>query len=189
MVTASSGIMRAALLALFFWCAGTVFPQGKVESIYSDLSSNKCKTLTTDRETGASTQACPGVARYRLLVHDDDSRQSITVVTPDGKEHDLDFWDVVTRGFSSVGPKAEWRVVRNKRTLAPFALIVRVNASEASEDAANPNRTTSYLTVTKLTPERICVTHKISTGANANADARRAADEVRTAACLKASAQ
>ena len=172
----------AAALLLLFGSFQMAFAQERIESVYSDLAPSKCKTLTTDRETGASTQRCPGIGGYKLLVHDDDARQSITVVTPNGKKHDLDFWDVVTHGFSSVGSKAEWRVSRNKRKLAPIALIIRVNASEDSE---NPNRKTSYLTVTKLTPEKICVTHKIPQSADANARARQAAYEARTAACLK----
>ena len=171
-----------ALMAIIIFGCDLIVAQEKAVSVYSDLAPNKCKTLKTDRETGASTQSCPGIAGYKLLVHDDDSRQSITVVTPDGKEHDLDFWDVVTPAFSSVGQKAEWRVIRNKGKLTPIALIVRVNASE---DAENPNRKTSYLAVTKLTPDKICVTHKIPQSADANAKAREAADEARTAACLK----
>lgn len=180
MVKLTCTYLIAALL-LLFGSLEVAFAQERIESVYSVLASSKCTTLTTDRETGASTQRCPGIAGYKLLVHDDDARQSITVVTPDGKKHDLDFWDVVTLSFSSVGSKAEWRVVRNKRKLIPIALIVRVNASE---DAANPNRKTSYLTVTKLTPEKVCVTHRIPQSADANAKARQAADETRAAACL-----
>jgi hypothetical protein len=174
--------MATAVLALLFGGVESVFSQERIESVYSDLASSRCKTLVVDRETGASTQSCRGIAGYKLLVHDDDARQSITVVTPDGKEHDLDFWDVVTHRFSSLGNKAEWRVVRSKRKLSPVALIVRVNASE---DDANPSRITSYLAVTKLTPEKICVTHKIPQSANANLNARQAADKARTAECLK----
>ena len=173
--------LSAALLVFGF--LGMSTGQERIESVYSNLASNKCVTLTTDRETGASTQRCPAIAGYKLLVHDDDSRQSITVVTPNGKKHDLHFWDVVTHGFSSLGNKAEWRVIRNKRKVMPIALIVRVNTSE---DAENPNRKTSYLAVTKLTPNEICVTHKIPQSADANTKARQAADEARTAACLKA---
>ena len=171
--------IAAALLGL---CSATAFGQEKVASVYTNLAASKCTTLTTDRETGASTQRCPGIAGYKLLVHDDDARQSITVVSPDGKKHDLDFWNVVTPAFSSVGSKAEWRAVRNKRKLTPVALIVRVNANE---DPENPSRVTSYLTVTKLGADGICVTHKIAQSADANAKARQAADESRSAACLK----
>jgi len=156
--------------------------QSKPESVYSDISAQKCRTVEVDKETGSSTQSCPGVAGYKLLVLDDDNRQSITVVGPGGKKHPLDFWQVVTTAFSSLGSKAEWRVVRSKGKFSPVALIVRVNASE---DSANPNRLTSYLAVVKLTPGEICVTHKIPPGAKANEDARHAADNARTAACLK----
>jgi hypothetical protein len=62
------------------------------------------------------------------------------------------------------------------------ALIVRVNASE---DSTNPSRVTSYLAVVKVTPEEICVTHKIPPGATANETARNAADTAQTVACLK----
>ena len=59
---------------------------------------------------------------------------------------------------------------------------VRVNANE---DVENHTRVTSYLAVVKVTPEKICVTHKVSPGAKANGTARRAADSSQTAACLK----
>lgn len=171
-----------AFVAIILFGCDVIVGQDKIVSVYSDLAANKCKTLKTDRETGASTQRCPGISGYKLLVHDDDARQSITVVAPDGKKHDLDFWNYITNAFSSVGQKAEWRVVRNKGKVTPIALIVRVNASE---DVEHPNRKTSYLTVTKLTPERICVTHKIVQSADANAKARQAANEARTAPCLR----
>ena len=173
-----------ALVAIVLFGFDQTVAQERIVSVYSDLASSKCKTIKTDRETGASTQSCPGIASYKLLVHDDDSRQSITVITPDRKEHDLDFWEVVTNAFSSVGQKAEWRVIRDKAKVTPIALIVRLNASE---DAANPSRITSYLVVTKLTPGKICVTHRISQSAKANEAARRAADSAATADCLKKS--
>lgn len=176
-------ILRETFILLLL-CGGVspAVGQEKLQSVYSNLSSSSCKTIELDKETGSSTQSCRGIAGYKLLVHDDDSRQSITVVTPDGKKHDLDFWQVITHNFSSVGNKAEWRVTRKKGKLSPVALIVRVNASE---DPANPTRTTSYLAVAKLTAEKICVTHRISPGANANVEARQAADSSATAGCLK----
>lgn len=172
----------AVLFILMFAFTHSNQAQAKLESVYSDLSESKCKTLEVDKETGSSTQRCLGIAGYKLLVLDDDARQSITVVTPDGKNHPLDFWQVITGAFSSVGNKAEWRVTRSRGKVSPVALIVRVNASE---DVEHPNRLTSYLAVVKVTPEEICVTHKIPPGAKANETARRAADSSGTAACLK----
>lgn len=169
-------------LAPILTTGDSIKAQAKLESIYSDLSESKCRTIEVDKETGSSTQRCPGIAGYKLLVLDDDARQSITVITPDGKEHPLDFWQVITHGFSSVGTKVEWRVVRSKRKASPVALIVRVNASE---DPENSTRLTSYLAVVKVTPEKICVTQKIPPGASANETARHAADSAQAAACLK----
>ncbi|HYN80543.1 MAG TPA: hypothetical protein VES88_03510 [Gemmatimonadaceae bacterium] len=175
--------MNAAIFfVLLFATTESITAQTKLGSVYSDLSSSKCKTIEVDKETGSSTQICPGIAGYRLLVLDDDARQSITVVTPGGTNHPLDLWQVVTYAFSSVGGKAEWRVARSKGKISPVALIVRVNASE---DSANPSRLTSYLAVVKVTPEKICVTQKIPPGAKANDTARQAADTAQTAACLK----
>ena len=172
----------AILLVLLFAIGESIRAQAKLESVYSDLSESKCRTIEVDKETGSSTQSCKGIAGYKLLVLDDDSRQSITVIAPGGKKYPLDFWEVVTQAFSSVGNKAEWRATRRKGRLSPVALIVRVNASE---DGANPSHLTSYLAVVKVTPEEICVTHKIPPGAKANENARHAADTAQTEACLK----
>ena len=162
--------------------AESIVAQTKLESVYSVIASSKCKTIEVDKETGSSTQSCPGIGGYKLLVLDDDARQSITVITPEGKQHPLEFWQVVTHAFSSVGNKAEWRVIRSKGKVSPVALIVRVNASE---DSGNPSRLTSYLAVVKVTPEKICVTHKIPPGAKSNEAARQAADSAQMSDCLK----
>lgn len=127
-------------------------------------------------------QSCPGIAGYRLLVLDDDSRQSVTVVDPTRKKHELNLWDVITGAFSSVGEKAEWRVVKKGRRAVPFALIIRVVANENVE---NPTDKRSYLSVTKISSDSICVTHKINPGPNANEAARKAADEAAITPCLK----
>ncbi len=167
---------------LLFASGESIKAQTKLESVYSDISSSKCRTIEVDKETGSSsTHRCPGIAGYKLLVLEDDVRQSITVVTPDGKHHPLDVWDVITHAFSSVGSKAEWRVTKSKGKVSPVALIVRVNASEGE----NPMRLTSFLAVVKMTPEKICITHKIPPGAKANQTARHAADTAQTSACLK----
>jgi len=170
-----------ALAVIFGWASPTQ-DQSPVTSLYSDLESSKCKTIQVDKDTGSSVQNCPGIAGYKLKLLDDDSRQSITVVTPDRKEHPLDLWEVVTRSFASVGNKAEWRVTRSWNKISPVALIVRV---QASEDTGNPKRVTSYLAVAKITPDAICVTHKIPPSAKANEEARRAADGAQSSPCLK----
>jgi hypothetical protein len=133
-------------------------------------------------EADSYTGRCRGVAGYNLIVEEGDLRTNIKVVPPRGTEQSLELWHVVSGAFSSLGPKAEWRTTRRSGKLVPVALIIRYNASENPEQ---PNKTTSYLAVAKITPREICVIEKISPGPNANDDARRAADTAETKPCLK----
>lgn len=152
------------------------------QSVYTDISSKTCKTIKLDEETATSTQICSGIEGYKLLVYDSDDRSSITVISPDGKEHPLEYWQVVTQGFSSLGAKAEWRIKKEKGKTIPIALITRVNASE---DPDNYKKTTSYLVVTKLSKQKICVVGKIPPKANANLEAQKLADIALSKPCLE----
>ncbi|MBO0858091.1 MAG: hypothetical protein J2P21_06475 [Chloracidobacterium sp.] len=153
----------------------------QVDSIYTYLAPSHCKTVIVDKELGESVQQCAGVAGYSLLLEDSDNRQSVTVVAPDRKRHPLNYSQVITSAFSTLGDKAEWRVKREGANALPIALIVRVFANE---DSDSPQKRTSYLAVTKITREKICVTARIKGGATANEEARRAADTSTWEPCL-----
>ena len=152
-------------------------------SVYTSLDAKQCRTIKIET-TGAGDYEgrCRGVAGYSLTLLEGDLRQNIIVNTPKGAKHSLELWDVISGGFSSVGPKAEWRMASQNGNPLPTALIIRYNASENPD---NPNKLTSYLAVAKITPTTICITDKISPGANANIDARRAADSAANKPCLK----
>ncbi|MBI4851092.1 MAG: hypothetical protein HY819_04605 [Acidobacteria bacterium] len=155
--------------------------QNKIESIYTDLSSDKCKTLELDEESAFSSQLCQGIEGYKLLIEDFDARTSITIVSPDGKKHPLRYPEVITYGFSSLGEKAEWRVIREGK-IQPIALITRLNANENPE---NYKKITSYLVVSKITKNKICVVAKILPTADANSKARQIADNSTNKPCLE----
>ena len=171
---------KRTLSALFILCcAPPLFAYvPAAESVYTDIAPAGCKTVEAHEEGASSVQKCAGVAGYDLLVEDDDSRQSVTVVSPDGKKHPLNYWQVITSGFSSLGEKAEWRVEKKGGKTLPFALIVRVNASENPE---KPEQTTSYLAVAKITAAEVCVTDKVKS----NDAARQAADASADKPCLE----
>lgn len=172
------------LIAIFVsgWALPFLVSAPSVESVYTDLSATHCKTISVDKESGSSVQRCTGVGGYSLLVEDDDARQSVTVLTPGGKRHQLSYWQVITTAFSTVGDKAEWRVQRKGGKVRPLALIVRVYANENPE---SPNERTSYLAVAKITAGKICVTEKVKGGPTANEEARRAADASADKPCLE----
>jgi hypothetical protein len=146
----------------------------KYESVYTNLSGKSCKTLEqSDEGTGWYRGECKGVGGYKLQVTEGDIRQSIDVVAPNKKRYELNLTGNVSPAFSSVGEKAEWRVTRKGKTIAPVALIVRYNASENSE---KPEQNTSYLVVVKITKNSACVTDVVKPSVNANAEARVLAD-------------
>jgi hypothetical protein len=163
-------------------CVATVAAQTN-RSVYTPLGEKQCRVIKTAKaENDDFSARCPGTAGYKLILSEGDLRQNISVITPKGAEHSLELWTIVSSGFSSLGPRVEWRVSTQKGKATPVALIIRFNASE---DAESPNKHTSYLAVAKITSTEICVTDKISPGPKANEDARRAADSATTKPCLK----
>lgn len=126
---------------------------------------------------------CPGVQGFRLLMLDDDERSSISVVTPERRVFPLDYRDVVTRGFSTLGAKAEWRMAKVDGKLMPVAVIVRVHSLDQS-DLEHPKRV-SFLAVAKISPDGACVTRAVEVlGPEANEQARRFAND-RHLECLR----
>ena len=173
--------MLVCLIAILS-CVVTVAAQSN-SSVYTPLGDKDCRKIKSAEAGDDGYEGrCPGTAGYSLLLSEGDLRQNITVITPKGSQHSLDLWSVISGGFSSVGAKAEWRLLSQKGKLVPVALIIRYNESE---DPESPNRITSYLAVAKITPSEICITDKIPPGPKANEDARRAADAASTKPCLK----
>lgn len=163
-------------------CAAAAAAQ-TAESVYSDLDRGRCKTVESEAEGYSWAKECGGVAGFKLRHLMGDERESITVVKPDGSQHPLDFWTYVTPAFSSIGPRAEWRVRRRGARAEPFALIVRLNANE---DPVQYQKRTSYLVVARLAPGKVCVTDRIAPGPRANELARRSADASADKPCLRA---
>jgi hypothetical protein len=146
----------------------------KAESVYTDLVSEKCRTIESNPNEGGSYRGlCAGAGGYKLEVLEGDLRQTINVIAPNRKKHELELWNKVSSGFSAVGNKAEWRVVRAGKTVKPTALIFRFNASDNLERS---EENTSYLVVVKITNQTVCVTDIVKPSSNANETARKLAD-------------
>jgi hypothetical protein len=148
------------------------------KSVYTGLSDKICKTAEfTEDEGGSYRGICPGVGGYKLELIEGDLRQTIIIVDPKKKEHNLKFWEIFG-GFSAVDQKAEWRTKGGK----PYALIVRLNVNE---DPEKIEKRTLYLLVAKITPTETCVTDVIKPSRTQNVDARRAADAAASKPCYQ----
>lgn len=167
-------IILMVALTIFMFSASIFAQTKKSESVYTNLTEKACKTLEkSDKYAGWYRGECPGIGGYKLQLTEGDIRQSIDVVSPNKKRYELDLTQNVSSAFSYVGEIAEWRVIRNGKTVKPYSLIVRYNASENSE---KPEQNTSYLVVVKITKDSVCVTDVVKASANANEQARTLAD-------------
>lgn len=154
-----------------------------ISSIYTDLKTEKCKTIKVNPDEGGSYAGeCAGVGGYKLEVLEDDLRQSINVIAPGGKKSELELWSSVSPAFSALGDKAEWRVTGEGEKAQPVALIVRYNAADKED---KPESDTSYLVVVKIKGDTACVTDVVKPSKDANVEARRLADMSADKACLK----
>ena len=171
------------LTILVLLCASSIVVAQTNQSLYTSVAPKSCRTIKSTSDEGESYEGrCRGVAGYNLIVEEGDLRTNIKVVAPGGSTRSLDLWSIVSSAFSSLGPRVEWRMAKRAGKSTPVALIIRYNASENVDD---PNKTTSYLAVAKITAAETCITDKILPGPNANTDARRAADAAATKGCLK----
>jgi hypothetical protein len=150
---------------------------GEYESSYTSIKENQCRTISTD-ELG-STQQCKSFANINVQVIDSDLRQSITLYRR-GNLYPLNFFAKVSSHWSMLGDKIEWRYRKNDKA-HPIAMIVRF---KVSEDLNNPNKMTSYLVVSKISPDNICVVGKIPPQANQNQLARNMAQRAQNMDCL-----
>lgn len=169
-------LQTGMIVTAFSWPA-----PGQITSVYTPLSGPSCEIIKQDAETGSTVHACPGVGGIKVQVAFDDGRMSITLISRTGESWPLDFWNLVTRSFSSIGEQAEWRMNRRSGKGEPVALIVRVH--EPSQVRAKAR---SYLTVTKVTHREACIVNIIPASPEANRRARQSADLSQDQACLTA---
>ncbi len=166
--------IAVVVLAVLF-CASA---HAQSKSVYTSVGEKSCKTIRTEPDEGAEYEGeCPGVSGYKLRLLEGDLRQSLDVVTPAKKVHQLAFWNI-SSGFSYIGDRVEWRV----KGKTPVAVIARFNASE---DPENPEKRTSYLFVSKVTKDEICVTDVIKPSPTQNSEARKAADSAASRPCRR----
>ncbi len=152
-----------------------------IESVYTSLDTKDCKTLEESTEgSGYYKARCSGTGGYQLDLEEGDIRQTLNVISPDGQEFPLELESTVSGGFSGLDLKAEWRVKKEGGKNMPVALIVRFNVSNPEK----PEKSTSYLVVSKITDSDVCVTDVVKPSSDANQQARNLADVAADKACI-----
>ncbi len=160
---------------IFLALAAPAWAANSVHSFYTDITGDLCSTHIDDKLSEARTLKCPGIGGYRVDILADDGRFSVNLISAKKRVFELELWDIVSRGFSNLGPRVEWRVVASGRVARPIAMIIRVNASEVSEEGDEASK--SYLAVAQIRDDAACVIAKVEvTSTSGIEEARRIAD-------------
>lgn len=182
MKTITTPYRKYAYLGLFtlLGCLALMPVQAESQylSQYTSLKMKDCIDLDQGHEY--SIQQCPAFDAYELRSIFADLRQSLTLVK-DGQEYPLDFYTTISGGFSRLGNVLEWRFEKTKKAPKLRALITRFTV----EDQPDSTKPTSYLVVTKITADEICVVDKVPPTKQQNEKARRIADKAHSLSCLK----
>lgn len=149
------------------------------ETAYTSLENKSCKVETPPEDEEPSVAICPGVMGYALKVSFADARENLAVIDPSGGEHDLRLPELISAGFSTLGPRAEWRMLAAGGAKVPAALIVVFSAQ--AEDGSMKE----YRAVSKISPEGICLVAVIPPHSEQHGHAREAADKAAASKCLE----
>lgn len=175
-----TSLLGLALLGLTTSLYATDF-----DSSYSSIAENDCKLINAANDDDqSSTQRCADFAGISVIVTDFDARQDMILhkIKKDAKRFPLKLSQTVSSAFSALGDKIEWRH-KSGQPNDIVGMIVRFNTAE---DPDKPDKTTSYLVVSKVLEEQICVVGKVSPqkGKQQNQDAREMADKSATMPCI-----
>ncbi len=167
------------ILTIFFLLTTISFSENlKYESQYTNIDIDKDCTTTKIYELGMGGEFnCGKFANLNVEVFADDLRHTIDLIR-DGKRYNLDFVNTITTHFTELGKKIEWRYVKGQEG-SPTAMIVRLYVDEGAL-----TKDSSYLVVSKITKDTICVVKKIPAQINQNELAREVADRASNLSCI-----
>jgi len=147
-------------------------------SAYTSIDEKDC--LTLDSDNLGSIQECEAFRDIRVRVVEGDIRQSVTL-THNNKEYILNFQSIVNSDFSTLGSKIEWRYeIGNPDNIEGLILQLEVN-----DDPDDLDSVTSFLAVSKITENDICVIGKVLPQEKQHELARDMLDNSSKMPCLK----
>jgi hypothetical protein len=149
-----------------------------IGSSYTSTAPRDCRVSSAGNGVDGSTiRVCPGKAGLKVLVSEDDLRETVSVGRSRAAAENEPAAEVSFGPFNSTTTTVEWRALDDK----PFAIIQRWHIADVSDEDRNGRPIAKpMLTVTRLPPGAVCHVAYIDVQANPNANelARKAADEI-----------
>jgi hypothetical protein len=148
-----------------------------IGSSYTSTAPKDCRVTSAGNGVDGSTiRVCPGKAGLRIVISEDDLRESVSVGRTRAAAEKEPAAEASFGPFNSTANTVEWRAANGK----PFAIIQRWHIAD-NEDEGKDGRPIAkpLLVVTRLPPGAVCHVAYIDVKANPDANelARKAADE------------
>jgi hypothetical protein len=145
-------------------------------SSYATIAEDHCSTLTNQGQQG-STQTCPSFKAIGIRVIRDEVQQHL-ILNRGNQEYPLIFNDTTTKNIArtTLGSTLEWRLKRGR----VVGLIMRLNVFTTAK------KKRSFLVVSKVTDQTICVVGSVSPQRKQNERARNMVDSAANKPCLSA---
>lgn len=172
--------MKTKKLFLLTLLLNVLVANDKFESAYTSIEN--CKLIETYEMNMGVALSCESYGNMEVEVSEYDIRTNM-ILHRDNKEYSLKFSSTVSASFSSLGKKIEWRYLKGKAK-NPIAMITRLDVSEYNQKTEMNDKDVSYLVISKITKDDICVVGKILPQKSQNILARKMADKARSMPCL-----
>jgi hypothetical protein len=147
-------------------------------STYTSTAPKACRVTSADTGVDGSTiRLCPGKAGLKVLISEDDMRETVSVGHSRAEARNEPAAQVWFGPFNWTGSTVEWRALDGK----PFAIIQRWHLDDnGDQDRDGRPIAKPMLAVTRLPPGPVCHVAYVDVGANPDADAlaRKAADQL-----------
>jgi hypothetical protein len=170
---------KIAVAVLFCAGCGPISPANAqtIGSTYTSTAPRDCRVTSAGNGVDGSTiRVCPGKAGLKVLVSEDDLRETVSVGRSRAAADNEPAAQAGFGPFNSTTTTVEWRALDGK----PFAIIQRWHIADNSDEDRNGRPIAKpMLVVTRLPPGPVCHVAYIDVKANPDANelARKAADE------------
>lgn len=162
----------------------SIFSFGKsnqYESSYTSIDEHSCSVKKVYENGMGAMSKCENFGSIGVGFSSDDGRDELTLFR-NNKSYNLDISQTITPLFTQLGKKIEWRYPKGQKH-NPKSIIVRLNIDIEGETQKDRKRV-SYLIVSKITKNRICIVEKVAPQKNQNQIARDISNRALSITCL-----
>ena len=143
------------------------------EMINTEITGPNCKPVLDDSDA----RLCKGVEGYSLLVKGDEQKPQVFVVTPNGQQFPMDYWNTADPRYQSLWTTVTWIVVYKPKTIS-------VTFSPRVAQKQDYTYSDSYDTIARIWPEPVCIVGSVPVGSTSAMVSNSIATSPATLPCL-----